>query len=74
MNAWHMLAGSANGVMSLVLPVMKYVVSRPVRLRMVVHTGTDAKILERKPHREQVIAGQMGLSLIDQMGGGRSMT
>jgi hypothetical protein len=44
--AEHLLTGSANGVMSLVLPVRKHVVAKDIRLRMVVHTGTDEKILE----------------------------
>ena len=51
MKAEHLLAGSANGVMSLVLPVMKHVVAKELRLRMVVHSGTDGKILESiKPY------------------------
>jgi hypothetical protein len=43
--AEHWLAGS-NGVMSLVLPVMKHVVSKELRLRMVVHSGIDGKVVE----------------------------
>jgi hypothetical protein len=51
MRAEHLLAGSANGVMSLVLPVMKHVVAKELRLRMVVHSGTDSKILDSiKPY------------------------
>jgi hypothetical protein len=51
MKAWHMMAGSAYGVMSLVLPVMKQVVAKECRLRMVVHSGTDSKMLESlKPY------------------------
>lgn len=46
LKADHLLAGSANGVMSLVLPVMKHVVARELRLRMVVHSGTDEKIVD----------------------------
>lgn len=42
----HLLAGSANGVMSLVLPSMKQVMGKKCRLRMVVHFGTDEKIRE----------------------------
>jgi hypothetical protein len=45
MKAWHLMAGSAYGVMSLVLPVMKQVVAKECRLRMVVHSGTDSKML-----------------------------
>lgn len=48
--AYHLLAGSANGVMSLVLPVMKHVVAQELRLRMVVHSGTDDKILDSMKH------------------------
>ena len=44
--AEHLLTGSANGVMSLVLPVQKHVVAKDIRLRMVVHSGTDERILE----------------------------
>jgi hypothetical protein len=45
------MAGSANGVMSLVLPVMKHVVAKELRLRIVVHSGTDSKILDSlKPY------------------------
>lgn len=51
MKAEHLLAGSANGVMSLVLPVMKHVGGKELRLRIVVHSGTDSKILESiKPY------------------------
>lgn len=44
--ALHLLAGSANGVMSLVLPSMKQVMGKHCRLRMTVHSGTDDKMLE----------------------------
>jgi hypothetical protein len=49
--ATHALAGHANGVMSLVLPVLKCVVSKAFRLRSVVHSGADAALLESiKPY------------------------
>jgi hypothetical protein len=44
--AAHLLSGSANGVMSLVLPVLKCVVSKAFRLRTVVHSGANAALLE----------------------------
>ena len=45
--AEHLLTGSPNGVMSLVLPVRKHIVHQYIRLRMVVHTGTSGdKLLE----------------------------
>ncbi len=44
--ALHLLAGGADGVMSLVLPSMKQVMGKECRLRMVVHSGTNDKMLE----------------------------
>jgi hypothetical protein len=44
--AAHALTGNADGVLSLVLPVIKCVVSKAFRLRSVLHSGTDAAILE----------------------------
>lgn len=44
--ALHLLAGSAHGVMSLVLPSMKQVMGKECRLRMTVHSGTNDKMLE----------------------------
>ncbi|KAG7353336.1 hypothetical protein IV203_009385 [Nitzschia inconspicua] len=44
--AYHLLAGSENGVMSLVLPVKKHIAAKELRLRMVVHFGTDYKIVD----------------------------
>jgi hypothetical protein len=44
--ATHALAGSANGVMSLVMPVLKAIISKALRLRMVFHLGSDAAVLE----------------------------
>jgi hypothetical protein len=49
--AAHMLAGSANGVISLILPVLKHIFTKDLRLRMVVHNGRDAIILDAlKPY------------------------
>lgn len=44
--ALHLLSGNSNGVMSLVLPSMKQVMGKECRLRMVVHSGLDGKMLE----------------------------
>jgi hypothetical protein len=44
--ASHILAGSANGVMSLVLPVLKCIVSKGFRLRTVLHSGADPTLVE----------------------------
>jgi hypothetical protein len=44
--ALHLLVGSANGVMSLVLPSMKQVMGKECRLRMVVHSGLDGKMVD----------------------------
>ena len=44
--ALHLLVGSATGVMSLVLPSMKQVMGKECRLRMVVHSGLDCRMLE----------------------------
>ena len=45
--AEHLLAGSAGGVVSLVLPVKKQVVDQEVRLRMVLHAGRDDVLIRR---------------------------
>lgn len=44
--ALHLLTGSAEGVMSLVLPSMKQVMGRECRLRMQVHAGNNDKMME----------------------------
>jgi hypothetical protein len=62
--AFHLLTGSADGVMSLILPSMKQVVGKECRLRMKVHSGNDDKMLESlKPY------GLTSRHLSDTLGG-----
>ena len=43
---FHLIAGSANGVLSLILPVFKHILTRDLRLRLVVHAGTGTTLEE----------------------------
>lgn len=62
--ALHLLVGSANGVMSLVLPSMKQVMGRDCRLRMVVHSGLDSNMVKTlEPY------GLTRMNLSDNIGG-----
>ena len=43
--AHHLLSGSEAGVMSLILPVLKHLFTKELRMKLVVHSGTEKRIL-----------------------------
>lgn len=43
----HSFTGSGHSVISLVLPVLKHMLGKRLRLRLLVHAGSDKEILER---------------------------
>lgn len=43
----HNFTGSGQSVMGLVLPVIKHMLGKRLRLRLLVHAGSDKEILER---------------------------